>query len=126
MGNKHKFIYEDLTGQIIDLAKKIYKNLGYGLPEKIYQRALDVELKNRDLNFIRESYCRIEYKGKFIGKFFLDFFVEDKVAVELKVRNELYEGDCIQLLNYLKAKNLKVGLLIVFTSFGVKLKRIVN
>lgn len=61
-----------------------------------------------------------------MGRYFLDFLIDDKIAVEIKVRREIYEIDWIQLLNYLKANSLKVGLLIVFTKYGVKIKRVAN
>jgi GxxExxY protein len=92
----------------------------------VYQKALEIEFQKRRIKYRRELFGRIEYDGQIVGRYFLDFFVEDKVALELKVRRQVYESDWIQLLNYLKSENLKVGLLIVFTKYGLKIKRVIN
>lgn len=105
---------------------KIFLELGYGYPEKIYQKALEKELKKQKIPYKRECYSKILYDGEVVGRYFLDFLIEDKIAVKLKVRREIYECDWIQLLNYLKARELRVGLLIVFQKHGVKVKRVVN
>lgn len=123
---KQKFVHGELTQKIINSARKIFDDLGYGHPEKIYQKALEVELKKQKIPYKRESYSKILYDGEVVGRYFLDFLVDDKVAVELKVRREVYENDWIQLLNYLKAKDLRVGLLIVFMKSGVAVKRLMN
>lgn len=115
-----------LTGQIIKAFFDVYNQLGYGLPEKIYQKALAKSMESKNLHFDREKYSLIKFNSCPVGKFFLDFLVENEVAVELKVRNEIYETDVIQLLNYLKSERLKIGLLLVFTKKGIKIKRIIN
>ena len=121
-----KYLYQDLTGRIIALCFKIHNQLGYGCPEKIYQKALEIELADCQIPFKREVYSKILYGGKIAGRFFLDFLVDDKVAVELKVRRNVYESDWIQLLNYLKSTNKKLGILIVFTREKVQIKRVIN
>ncbi len=121
-----QFLFQDLTKNIIGACFCIYRVLGYGKPEKIYQKALEIELQKRMINFSREKYGRIKYDGQIIGRYYLDFLVEDKIAIELKVRREVYESDWIQLLNYLKSEKLKLGLLIVFTKYGLKIKRVIN
>jgi len=116
----------ELSRKIIGLVFGIYNNLGYGLREKFYQAALEKELKSNRITFSRESYGVVKYKGERIGKYFLDFFIEGKIAVELKVRNEIYQTHVNQLLNYLKSENIKVGLLLVISKQGVLVKRLVN
>lgn len=120
------FLHGDITRQLINAARRIFDELGYGHPEKIYQRAFEKELNNHKKDYKRECYSRVLYDGETVGKYFLDFLVENKVAVELKVRREIYESDWIQLLNYLKARDLRVGLLIVFAKQGVVVKRLGN
>jgi len=120
------FLYGQLTRQIIDIANAVYEELHYGHPEKVYQKAFEYELEKLDFKFKRESYSKIQYDGKVVGRYFLDFLIDNKIAVEIKVRREIYESDWIQLLNYLKANGLKVGLLIIFMKYGVKIKRVVN
>lgn len=118
--------HSELTSKIIAAAYEVYGEMGYGLRERVYQRALAQALKSRDISFERECYGKIIFQGAVIGKYFLDFLVENKVAVELKVRSEIYQTDIGQLLDYIKSKELEVGLLIVFTKSGLKIKRMVN
>lgn len=124
--NNSKYPYSDLTDKIIGCTYEIYRKLGYGLPEKTYQKAFEECLKAQNLEYNREKYGKIKFNNADVGKYFLDFLIEGKVAVEFKVRHEIYETDAIQLLNYLKSENIPVGLLIVFTSNGLKIKRLIN
>ena len=116
----------DLTEKIIKVAFDVFNEFGYGLPERIYQRAFAVELEKSNIEFKKERYGAIKYEGKVIGKYFLDFLVDGQVAVELKIRNELYQAHISQLLNYIKAENLPVGLLLAYSKDGVKVKRLAN
>ena len=104
----------------------LFLELGYGLPEKVYQQALEEELKTNKIQYCREKYGAITYKNQRIGKYFIDFLIEHRVAVELKVRNEIYQDHINQLLNYLKSEKLKVGLLLAISKNGILIKRIVN
>ena len=123
---KQELLYKELSEKIISSVYSIFSELGYGHPEKVYQKAFELELKKSGLRYKRENYSLIKYDGEVAGKYFLDFLTEDKIAIEFKVRREIYESDWLQLLNYLKATDLKVGLLIIFTKEGPKIKRIVN
>lgn len=123
---KEEYLYLDLTEKLIGFAFKIFKEMGYGHPEKVYQKCFELELKNSGVKYQREKYSKIKYDGETVGRYFLDFLVENNVAVEIKVRREIYQNDWIQLLNYLKARNLKIGLLLVFTKSGVIVKRLAN
>ena len=67
----NKFLYGDLSEKIISLAYKIYHELGYGHPEKVYQKSLAIELKNAKIDFRRECYAKILYDGEIVGKYFL-------------------------------------------------------
>lgn len=121
-----KYSESVLTEKIIGCAFCVYNELGFGLPERVYQKAMAYSLKKSGLDFVREAYGRIEFDGETVGKYFLDFLVENKVAVEFKVRNEIYSKDVSQILSYLKMKNLKIGLLLAITSDGIKIKRLAN
>lgn len=124
--NNKIYPHSELTRKIIKCAFEVYNALGYGLPERVYQKALAESLRLADLSFNREAYGLIKFKGYPVGKYFLDFLVEEKIAIEIKVRNEIYEKDVVQLLNYLKAKKLTVGLLLAITSHGIIIKRLAN
>lgn len=121
-----EYLYEDITGEIIGSAFEVYKKLGYGFLEKVYERALVVELKERSINFEVQKPIRISYKGQNVGDYIADLLVDEKVIVELKVEKEYNPRHEAQLINYLKATNLKVGLLINFGHDKCKPKRIVN
>jgi len=123
---KEKFLFGDITDKIIAASYKVYNELGYGHPEKVYQNSLAVELEKIGLKYRRESYSKILYDKTIVGRYFLDFLVEDKTAVEIKVRRELYKSDWLQLISYLKSNKIKVGLLIVFAKENLKIKRVVN
>lgn len=124
--NQSENSLNDLTEKIIGISFKVYNNLGYGYQEKVYQQALAKELEQSGILFKREKYAKILYDGEVIGKFYLDFLVENKVAIELKVRREMFPSDWTQLLNYLKAEKLKIGLLLVFSKHKVLVKRLIN
>lgn len=123
---KKQYPFNKLTENIIGCVFEVYNKIGYGLPEKVYQSALAECFRERKSSFSREKYSFVKFMDKVVGKFFLDFLVENKVAVELKIRRGQYESDVIQLLNYLKAEKLKIGLLFVITPEGIKIKRLIN
>lgn len=121
-----KYPHKELTRKIIGYCFDIYNKLGYGLPERVYQKALEQRLLKENVKFIREKYGNIKIDGAIIGKYFADFVIEGKLVIELKVRNEIYQGHIIQLLNYLKSENYSTGLLITFSKNGVLIKRVAN
>ena len=117
---------EDITKTLIGFAFEIYNELGYGLPEKTYQKAFETCLSRNNIEHSREKYSFITFNGVKVGRYYLDFLINNQLAVELKVRNEIYESDIKQLLGYLKSENIKLGLLLVFSKQGVSIKRIIN
>lgn len=121
-----EYLYEDLTEKIIGVSFKVYNELGFGHREKVYQRAHVLEYKEVGLSFEKECPVQIFYNNQLIAKYYLDFVINGKVVVELKVANDFYTKDIKQLLGYLKSNYMKLGLLIVFSKDGVKVKRIIN
>jgi GxxExxY protein len=119
--------YKDITEKIIGASFEVHKFLGNGFQEVIYQRALAWELKQAGLSFAREIEQDIYYKElpEPIGTRRADFVVEGKVLVELKAAIELEDVHLAQVLNYLKAYRLEVGLLINFGSKSLTFKRLV-
>jgi GxxExxY protein len=124
--DKSQYLYSNETDQIIGICYKVLNALGYGHPEKVYHRSIEKEFKKVGLKYRHEAYHKIKYDNEVVGRYFLDFVVGDKIAVEVKVRREIFETDWRQLLNYLKATNLELGLLIVFSKDGIKIKRVIN
>lgn len=121
-----KYIYHDLTYKLIDLSYKVFNSMGYGFQEKYYQRAYEEELKREKYKFKKEQKILIKYYNKPIGRYFVDFIVEDKIVIEFKVATDFYENHINQVLAYLKSSNLKLGLLILITKKGIRCKRIIN
>ncbi len=119
--------YKDITEKIIGAAFEVHKFLGNGFQEVIYQRALAWELSQAGLTFGREIEQHIFYKEleEPIGTRRADFIVEDKVLVELKAVIALEDVHIAQVLNYLKAYRMEVGLLINFGSKSMTFKRLV-
>ncbi len=119
--------YKDITNKIIGAAFEVHKFLGNGFQEVIYQRALAYEMGQAGLQFSREIEQDIFYKDleSPIGTRRADFIVDDKVLVELKAIIQLEDVHLAQVLNYLKAYRLEVGLLINFGSPSMTFKRLI-
>jgi len=121
-----ELLYKAITEQIIGAAYEVHRVLGYGFLEKVYQRAMIVELAARGLRVEPEVPARVFFKDVCVGDYFVDLVVEEKVAVELKVARELNPADEAQLINELLATHKEVGLLINFGRDGMKFRRAVN
>ena len=118
--------YEELTHRIIGCSMKVHTELGSGFQEVIYQRAMAIEMKKQNLGFSREMEMTIYYDEIAIGNRRVDFFVEDKIMVELKAVSKLDDLHLSQAMNYLEAYKLPIGLLINFGSRSLEFKRVYN
>ena len=119
-------IYGDLTHKIIGCGMKVHRTLRNGFPEVIYQRGMAIEIHKTCLAFEREHEITIYYEGIEVGKRRVDFFVENKIMVELKAVIDLDDSHLNQCRNYLEAYNLPVGLLINFGGSSLQYRRIYN
>lgn len=106
--------HEELTEKIIKAFYKVYNTLGYGFLEKVYVNALLIELGKMDINATKEKRVLVYYEGQVVGDYNADLTVENIVICEVKTSEQLYEGDEHQLVNYLKATEIEVGLLLNF------------
>lgn len=104
---------------------EVFRTLGAGFLEQVYQKALLKELKEKGLAAVAEQAINVHYKGDVIGEYRADIIVEGKVLLELKAQAILSASAEPQLLNYLKATGIKVGLLINFTHPKATIKRLV-
>lgn len=105
---------------------EVHKTLGNGFLEEVYQEALEIELKSQNIPYEREKTINIQYKGVQLSKYYkVDFLCYDNIIVELKALSELNGNHRSQVINYLKATGLKVGLLINFGQSSLKYERIV-
>lgn len=123
---KEEYLHSELTGKIIGCAMEVHKTLGNGFQEVIYQRALDIEMASQGLTASREHEMEIFYKGVKIGERRVDFFVEEKVMVEIKAVIQLEDVHLAQAINYLEAYGLEVGLLLNFGSKSLQFKRVMK
>ncbi|MBK8391274.1 MAG: GxxExxY protein [Saprospiraceae bacterium] len=117
---------QDLTHKIIGAAMEVHKHLGNGFQEVVYQRSLAIELQLQNIDFIREQEMPLIYKGYDVGTRRVDFFVEQKIMVEIKAIINLEDVHLAQAMNYLEAYNLEIGLLINFGAKSLQFKRVHN
>jgi GxxExxY protein len=118
-------IHKDLTFQIIGAAMKVHLVLGPGFLEAIYQSALERELTLREVSFVAQFHIDLQYKGATIADYYLDLVAENTVVLELKAVAQLAPIHSSQLLSYLNASWLPVGLLFNFGETSLKHKRMV-
>jgi GxxExxY protein len=118
-----KLIYKEITEAIIGAAFEVYNELGYGFLEKVYQQAMQVELLKRGHSAEHEHPIKVKFKGVIVGDYAADLLVDEKVIVELKVAEKYNANDEPQLLNQLKATEMRLGMLINFGKQRVTYKR---
>jgi GxxExxY protein len=106
--------HSDLTEKIIKAFYKVYNTLGFGFLEKVYENAMFIELRNMGLFVEKQRRVKVFYEGNLVGDYCADLAVEEKVIVELKAAEALCEDHEFQLINYLKATEIEVGLLLNF------------
>ena len=113
----NNLIYEDETFAIRGAIYEVYKTLGAGYLEEVYQNALEEELTLRHIPFAAKKALRVHYKGRDCGLYEPDFICLDKIIVEIKAVETLHEKHFAQLMNYLKATEFKLGLLVNFCAY---------
>ena len=124
MGNE-EIIEKDLVYKINKCVFEVYRVLGHGFLEKVYERALLKELKAKGLKAQAQVPIQIHYKGEIVGDYYADLVVENRVIIELKAQEHLNKAQEAQLLNYLKATKIQVGLLVNFVYPKATVKRYV-
>lgn len=124
--NMTDYKFKEITEKIIGSSMKVHSFLGNGFQEVIYQRALELEMADVGLRFAREFSMPVHYRGNQIGERRVDFFVEEKVMVEIKAIIQLENVHLAQAKNYLEAYNMQVGLLINSGSISLQFKRLEN
>ena len=121
-----KYYKSGITGKIIKCAQKVHAFLGNGFQEVIYQRALEIEFSREGLKFEREKEMDIFYEGALIGNRRVDFLVDGDIMVELKALTKLEEVNVAQLINYIEAYKVKIGLLINFGAKSLEIRRYIK
>lgn len=126
MKTKKNLIYADECYQIMGLVFKVSKELGFGHKENYYQKALAKEFQDNGLKFKEQLRCKLKYKDRDLGIYILDFFIFNKIVIEIKQKKVISSKDIDQLYKYLRAMNLKLGIIITFSREGARFKRVVN
>jgi len=110
-------LHKDLTDSILKAYFDVYNELGYGFLEKIYQNSLYLELESRGFKVEAQKQIQVLYKNTEVGEYYADLIVNDLIILELKATEFIIQEHEWQLLNYLRATNIEVGLLL---NFGTK------
>jgi len=121
-----RYPHQDITREIIAAAFEVHRELGGGFLEKVYERALVLELTKRGLEVRAQVPVPVRYKGDPVGDYFADLLINGVVLCEIKSGDALHASHQAQLLHYLKATTTKVGLLLNFGPERVAIKRMVN
>ncbi len=118
-----QFKFKALTDQIIQAAFTVHNTLGSGFLEKVYENALAIELDKTGLNVVRQAPLQVMYNGSIVGEYYADLVVDNKIILELKAVLHILPVHEVQLVNYLKATGIEVGLLINFAGERVEVRR---
>lgn len=123
---KEEFLFGNETYQIIGAAMSVHRELGPGFLEAVYQEALALEFSEKMIPYKKEQALEIQYKGRPLNKrYFADFLCYDQIIIELKAMEAIHNDHLAQVLNYLKATNLKLGLILNFGAPSLQYKRVV-
>ena len=114
--------HQELTEKIIQIFYKVYNTLGYGFLEKVYENAMMIEFRKAHIPAVSQNPIKVIYEEEVVGEYFADILVDRKVIVEIKATKTLIADHEAQLLNYLKATDIEVGLLLNF-GFEPEIKR---
>jgi GxxExxY protein len=117
-------LHEDLTAKALEACFEVAKELGAGFLESVYEKALVVALRQKGLDAKEQFPLAVKFRGQVVGEFFADILLEDKVIIELKAARALTTEHQAQVINYLKATSIEVGLLVNFGNPRLEFKRL--
>jgi GxxExxY protein len=109
-----EILHKELSESILKVFYEVYNELGHGFLERVYQNAMYLELKSQGFKVEAQKQIRVYYKGELVGDFYADLLIDDTIILELKACENLVKAHYAQTLNYLKATNIEVGLLLNF------------
>lgn len=109
-----KLLHKELTDAIIGIYYNVFNELGYGFLERVYQNAMYAELKHEGFDVDAQRQIKVYYKGILVGDYYADLFVYNCIILELKATEALAEAHELQLLNYLRATNIEIGMQLNF------------
>nr|WP_314836370.1 GxxExxY protein [uncultured Flavobacterium sp.] len=109
-----EILHKELSESILKVFYDVCNELGYGFLEKVYQNAMYLELKSLGFKVEPQRQIKVYYKNEVVGDFFADLLINDVIILELKACDSLVKSHYVQTLNYLKATNIEIGLLLNF------------
>ncbi len=116
-------LHEEITGEIISAFYEIYNIMGYGFLERVYENSMMIELEEMGMAVEKQKAIKVYFKKRIVGDYFADILAEEKIIIELKTVSKILPKHEIQLLNYLKATDIEVGLILNFGPDGPKVIR---
>ena len=123
---RNGLLYPELSFQIIGCSFEVHNSLGFGFKESIYQKALALAFKEKNISFIEQVQYQVKFKEQVLEKRYFDFVVESMIVVEIKRDTKFSKANIDQTIDYLKTSNLKLAILINFGKEGVIYKRLIN
>lgn len=123
---KSAFLHEDLSSKIIGLSYEVMNELGVGFLESVYHKSLEIALRQNNLKVQSEVPLGVTFRGFNVGQFRADFIVENKIIVEVKSISSIIGENKAQVINYLAASGLPIGLIINFGQYKVQTARLQN
>jgi GxxExxY protein len=124
--NKTTIIHKELSYRVVGLAMEVYNELGYGFLEKVYENALMYLLQKAGMHAEQQKAIPVLFRGETVGDYCADIIVEDKILLELKSAEAIVNGHRSQILNYLKATRMELGILLNFGKKGLEYERFVS
>ncbi|NLW82980.1 MAG: GxxExxY protein [Phycisphaerae bacterium] len=124
--DQKELIHKELVYQIVGCAMKVHRELGYGFLEKVYENSLMLLLNKENIPARQQCPVPVRFEDKIVGEYFADILIEDKILIEIKTVEKVINVHYAQLLNYLKATGIRLGLLINFGPRKLEYERIIK
>lgn len=121
-----EIVHKDLSYKIVGILYNIYNNLGAGYQEKYYQKAIKMVLEKEGIPCLEQVRTDLDIRGTTIGRYYIDFVIDHKIVLEIKVSTNFSRRDIRQVLGYLRKSGLELGILVTFATDGLKFKRILK
>jgi GxxExxY protein len=122
---EEKILYKDLSYAVVGSAMKVHGELGFGFLEKVYENALMLMLKKNDIEAQQQVPIDVLFNEEVVGQYYADILVDGKIILEIKAVDKIIGGHVAQVINYLKATKLKLGIILNFNKESLEYKRVV-
>jgi len=124
--NKEKLVYPELSYVLMGILFEVHNKLGTKYQEKHYQKAVEIKLKDLNIPYKKEVKTELSFEGEKLGEFYLDFIIDEKIVLETKKVWQITADDIRQLLRYLRATNLKLGIIANFRHKILEYRRVLD